>query len=117
MLSHFHFACAGSVPLWTTNEKSKPLHGITAENAEYLAFAKEELARQGQYHDTVMTSISVAHPFLSTGKFSKWQELSMYQDDGYYCYQLLSQNWRGNIEHAGEVDDFTEEDFLSSSTT
>jgi hypothetical protein len=41
----------------------------------------------------------------------------MYEDDGYWCYQLLSGSWKGDIPHAGEIDDFAEEDFLSSSTT
>jgi len=39
----------------------------------------------------------------------------MYSDDSYWCYQLLCLNWRGDIPHAGEIDDYREEDFLSSS--
>lgn len=39
----------------------------------------------------------------------------MYEDDGYWCYQMLDPEWDGNIPHNGEIDDFTEEDFLSSS--
>ncbi|KKY32411.1 hypothetical protein UCDDA912_g07635 [Diaporthe ampelina] len=43
---------------------------------------------------------------------------SMYEDELYWCYQLLVSDWRGNIPYeAGEIDDFREEDFLSSSTT
>lgn len=41
----------------------------------------------------------------------------MYDDEMYWCYQMLAREWRGDIPYAGEVDDFTEEDFLSSSGT
>lgn len=41
----------------------------------------------------------------------------MYEDDGYWCYQMLFKDWRGDIPHAGDIDDFTENDFLSSSGT
>ncbi|KAM5358791.1 hypothetical protein ACJZ2D_014999 [Fusarium nematophilum] len=100
MLAYFHFACAGAFPLSLAFDKSsggRDYHGMTADQVEYLDFVKGELANQE--------------------KLSKWRDLSMYDDDGYWCYQLLDRDWRGDIQHAGEVDDYREEDFLSSSTT
>lgn len=41
----------------------------------------------------------------------------MYEDDAYWVYQLLCQDWNGEYKHPGEIDDFTEDDFLSSSST
>lgn len=42
----------------------------------------------------------------------------MYEDELYWCYQLLVPDWRGDIPYtAGEIDDFREEDLLSSSIT
>jgi len=40
--------------------------------------------------------------------------VSMYNTEMYWCYQLFCKDWRGDITHVGEVDDFTEEDFLTS---
>ncbi|KAF4987082.1 hypothetical protein FDECE_15605 [Fusarium decemcellulare] len=98
MLAYFHFACAGSYPLTITFDKpsgsSPGPHGITAEQIEW------RLADESR-----------------TDKIQNWESLSMYDDDGYWCYQLLSRQWRGDIRHNGAIDDYTEEDFLSSSTT
>lgn len=41
----------------------------------------------------------------------------MYDDEMYWCYQMLCQDWRGDIPYAGEIDDLSEDDFLSSSST
>lgn len=42
----------------------------------------------------------------------------MYENELYWCNQLFVPDWRGDIPYtAGEIDDFREEDFLSSSTT
>ncbi|OTB09303.1 hypothetical protein M426DRAFT_77483 [Hypoxylon sp. CI-4A] len=97
MLAYFHFTCAGSLPLSVIMDEDSNLPGITPEQIEYLQCAREEMARQGE-------------------KLSKWKDLSMYDDDGYWCYQMLCRDWKGDVPHAGDIDDFTEEDFLSSST-
>lgn len=41
----------------------------------------------------------------------------MYDDEIYWCYQLICKDWRGDIPFVVEIDDFTEYDFLSSSST
>jgi hypothetical protein len=48
-------------------------------------------------------------------KIRNWANIVMYEDDAYWCYQMLDPEWKGSIPQKGETDDFTEEDFLSSS--
>ncbi|KAH6628911.1 hypothetical protein F5144DRAFT_655593 [Chaetomium tenue] len=102
MLAHFHFACAGSVPLTMDFDKmvgsDKAYHGMTQDQLEYVRFLRSEIVRQGT-------------------KLARWKDLSMYKDDAYWVYQLLCQDWNGEYKHPGEIDDFTEDDFLSSSST
>lgn len=38
----------------------------------------------------------------------------MYDDETYWCYQMLCSDWRGDVAYTGEVDDFREEDFLKT---
>jgi hypothetical protein len=40
--------------------------------------------------------------------------MSMYDTEMYWCYQMLCRDWRGDIPHAGEIDDWTEKEFLVS---
>ncbi|KAH6855479.1 hypothetical protein B0I37DRAFT_57262 [Chaetomium sp. MPI-CAGE-AT-0009] len=102
MLAHFHFACAGSVPLTMDFDKmsgcDNAYHGMTPDQLEYVKFVRTEIVRQRT-------------------KLSRWKDLSMYNDDAYWVYQLLCQDWNGEYKHPGEIDDFTEDDFLSSSST
>lgn len=105
MLAYFHFACAGSVPFSIAFDGSKDgnggrsYHGMTQDQLNYLRKIQEETLRQ----ETTLAD---------------WTKASMYEDELYWCYQLLVPDWRGDIPYtAGEIDDFREEDFLSSSTT
>jgi hypothetical protein len=50
-------------------------------------------------------------------KIATWKEMSMYDDDLYWCYQMLCKDWRGDVPYTGMIDDFTEYDFMSSSGT
>lgn len=45
--------------------------------------------------------------------------MSLYENDGiYWIFQLLTENWRGDVPYlGGEIDDYGEYDFISSSTT
>jgi hypothetical protein len=47
-------------------------------------------------------------------KVENWKELSMYDDEMYWCYQMLCKDWRGDIPYKGEIDDFRDEDFLKT---
>ena len=38
----------------------------------------------------------------------------MYKTELYWCYQMFYKDWHGDIPHAGPIDDFTEEDFMTS---
>jgi hypothetical protein len=102
ILAHFHFACAGSVPLTMDFDKmcgsDKAYHGMTHDQLQYVKFLRAEIVRQ-------------------RAKLARWKDLSMYEDDAYWVYQLLCQDWSGEYKHPGEIDDFTEDDFLSSSST
>ncbi len=51
---------------------------------------------------------------LSESKLAQWKDMSMYEDEMYWCSQLLCKEWRGDVPHKGEIDDFTEADFLTS---
>lgn len=99
ILAHFH-GCAGSVPLATDFEKipDKAYLRMTPDQIDYLKFLRREITR------------------LET-KLNRWKDLSMYDDDAYWVYQLLCKDWKGDSKHPGEIDDFSEDDFLSSSST
>lgn len=119
MLAYFHFACAGAFPLSLTWDKSKAsdpqYHSLLADQIEYLQFVQEEMRREGHFPQFGQF-LPFTDILLFLEKLTKWKDLDMYKDDGYWCYQLLSPDWRGNIPHNFQVDDFREEDFLSSST-
>ncbi|KAF3768124.1 hypothetical protein M406DRAFT_275913 [Cryphonectria parasitica EP155] len=104
LLAYFHHACAGAVPITSIftesqNAANAPYYGMEPDQIEYLCNIRQEIFRQGE-------------------KLANWNSMSMYDDELYWCYQLLVKDWRGDIPYlAGEIDDFREEDFLSSSTT
>ena len=94
------------------------------DQVEYIQTVQQEVSRQGKsIHFTL--PINIHHDFFVfpknllilddlESKLSKWKDMSMYNMEMYWCYQMLYRDWRGDIPHAGEVDDFTEEDFLTS---
>ncbi|KAK4174899.1 hypothetical protein QBC36DRAFT_332626 [Triangularia setosa] len=100
LLSYFHYACSGSFPLTIpANELTTGNHNMTGDQIEYMAFVQQQLSRPGSKHAT-------------------WKNLDMYKDDEYWTHQLLCKDWEGDAPYtAGPIDDFTEDDFLSSSTT
>ncbi|KAH7377963.1 hypothetical protein BKA64DRAFT_246767 [Cadophora sp. MPI-SDFR-AT-0126] len=96
MLAYFHHACQGSLPLSITlDESNADFHGMSPEELEYLRSIRNELTRQED-------------------KLKGWQNRSMYNTEMYWCYQLFTKGWRGDTPHAGPIDAFTEEDFLTS---
>ena len=56
---------------------------------------KEELRRQGK-------------------QIAGWKSESMYTTPMYWCLQMLDRNWKPDVQHPDPIDDFTEEDFLTS---
>ena len=94
------------------------------DQVEYIQTVQQEVFRQGK--SILFTPpINIHHNFIVLpekslilddleSKLSKWKDMSMYNMEMYWCYQMLYRDWRGDIPHAGEVDDFTEEDFLTS---
>ncbi|KAI5921282.1 hypothetical protein F4810DRAFT_722753 [Camillea tinctor] len=101
MLAYFHHACSGAVPFSLSFDELKDVetrdNGMTPDQIKYIKYIQEEIVSQKL-------------------KLSNWKDISMYDDENYWCYQMLSQDWKGDIPHAGEIDDFREEDLLSSST-
>ncbi|KAH8768532.1 hypothetical protein BGZ57DRAFT_766227 [Hyaloscypha finlandica] len=99
MLAHFHFACNGSMPLLIPPSElggnGSINNGMTHDQIEYLRSIQQEISRQ-------------------ESKVAKWKELSMYDDEMYWCYQMLYKDWRGDIPYIGEMDDFRDEDFLKT---
>ncbi|KAF3046468.1 hypothetical protein E8E12_009812 [Didymella heteroderae] len=105
ILSHYHYVCAGPIPFVTFkyhDEGDVNTKNWTPDQRAYVQSLRREYARQTPERRK---------------KIRDWAKLVMYEDDGYWCYQMLDLEWEGNIPHNGEVDDFTEEDFLSSSGT
>ncbi|KAI0597494.1 hypothetical protein F4775DRAFT_256701 [Biscogniauxia sp. FL1348] len=102
LLAYFHHACSGSVPLSLNFEalgdNENGDSGMTPDQIKYIQGIQEEMDRQ-------------------KSTISNWKHISMYNDENYWCYQMLCQDWRGDIPHAGDIDDFREEDLLSSSGT
>ncbi|KAK0718702.1 hypothetical protein B0T21DRAFT_386415 [Apiosordaria backusii] len=100
LLSYFHYACSGSFPLTIpAHELQTGKHNMTGDQIEYMTFVQQELSRPGSKH-------------------ANWRNMDMYKDDEYWTHQLLCKDWEGDAQYtAGPIDDFTEDDFLSSSTT
>ncbi|RYP55596.1 hypothetical protein DL771_012350 [Monosporascus sp. 5C6A] len=96
LLSFFHFAYPGSVPLSSITDRSLDVSDlVTMEQAGYLRMVRDELLKQED-------------------KLRDWRNSSMYSTPMYWTYQLFLHDWRGDIEHVTPVDDFTEEDFMTS---
>lgn len=97
---------------------------MTPDQLDYLRQIRKEILKQGWPSSYPPRTIPESRCRLTTGgalletTLTNWNKASMYEDELYWCYQLLVSDWRGNIPYeAGEIDDFREEDFLSSSTT
>ncbi|KAH7395630.1 hypothetical protein BKA64DRAFT_674136 [Cadophora sp. MPI-SDFR-AT-0126] len=99
LLSYFHFTCGGSIPLsvpWPEPDQIGNSHeGLTQDQIAYLRSIQRDVSRQ-------------------EAKMVTWKKLSMYDDEMYWCYQLLCQDWRGDTAYIGDIDGFTEEDFLKT---
>ncbi|KAI8626340.1 hypothetical protein F5Y19DRAFT_227142 [Xylariaceae sp. FL1651] len=96
LLSVFHFAFPDSVPFSTI--KTRPIKVddyVTAEQAEYLHSIRDALLKQGD-------------------KMADWRTRSMYETPLYWVYQLFLDDWKGDIKHITPVDNFTEEDFMTT---
>ncbi|KAK4197782.1 hypothetical protein QBC40DRAFT_180181 [Triangularia verruculosa] len=100
LLSYFHYACYGSFPLTIPSDELRTgNHNMTPDQIEYMAYVQQELSRPNSKH-------------------VDWRNLDMYKDDEYWTHQLLCKDWEGDTAYtAGPIDDFDEDDFLSSSTT
>lgn len=48
------------------------------------------------------------------GTVNGWREGSMYRTPMYWSGQLLCPNWTADVPHSKPIDDFTEQDFLTS---
>jgi hypothetical protein len=96
MLVCFHFACSGLAPL-ARNLASPhtPHHLFPFDQQAYIRDMEEELRRQKK-HDM------------------GWGTKSMCTTPMYWCYQMLDRNRKPAVEHAELIDDFTDEDFLTS---
>ena len=68
---------------------------MTLEQLTYLQGLQEEVTRQ-------------------KAKLEDLKDLPMYKTEMYWCFQTLAKDWRADMPHAGPIDDFTEEDFLTS---
>jgi hypothetical protein len=96
MLVYFHFACSGSAPLFLNlATPHTPHHLLSLDQKSYIREMKEELRRQGK-------------------QIAGWKSESMYKTPMYWCFQMLDRNWKPDVLHPEPIDDFTEEDFLTS---
>ncbi|KAI1456475.1 hypothetical protein F4805DRAFT_475821 [Annulohypoxylon moriforme] len=96
MLVYFRFACNGHAPLALSwQEKAPPVDGLSFDQQEYLQDIREDINRQKR-------------------SLERWRGGSVYKTPLYLCYQVLAEDWSPTVENAEPLDDFTEEDFLTS---
>lgn len=93
---YFHFACSGAAPLSLDLPSPRtPRHLLPFDQQAYIREMKEELGRQKD-------------------QVAGWKTKSAYTTPMYWCYQMLDKDWAPDVPHAEPIDDFTEEDFLTS---
>ncbi|KAI2463849.1 hypothetical protein F4781DRAFT_100073 [Annulohypoxylon bovei var. microspora] len=96
MLVYFRFACNGHAPLALSwQEPITPIDGLTFDQQEYLKDIKKDVDRQRK-------------------SLEGWRDGSVYSTPLYLCYQVLAEDWSPTVENAEPLDNFTEEDFLTS---
>lgn len=96
LLVYLRFACQAQAPLalpWDTSKASQ--HGINPDQVEYM----RDMQREMQEHE--------AHREL-------WRAGSVYRTPMYLCYRVISDDWSPDFVHSAPLDNFTEEDFLTS---
>ncbi|KAI2602324.1 hypothetical protein GGR54DRAFT_634076 [Hypoxylon sp. NC1633] len=96
MLVYFRFACNGHAPL-SLSWSGRPgtIDGLTFDQHEYIRDIKTEVDRQIE-------------------SLEGWRRGSVYRTPLYLCYQVLAQDWSPDVPNSEPIDDFTEEDFLTS---
>ncbi|KAK3686249.1 hypothetical protein B0T22DRAFT_483143 [Podospora appendiculata] len=98
VLVYFHFACGGLGPLSPriTPHRLEPasVNGLQFDQQAYIKDTKEELQRQSRL-------------------LGKWRTGSVYTNSMYWTLQVVDDEWE-DVPHLGPMDDFTEEDFLTS---
>ncbi|KAI0133338.1 hypothetical protein F4776DRAFT_129843 [Hypoxylon sp. NC0597] len=96
MLVYFRFACDGHAPLSISwNDPSVSIDSLTFDQREYIRDIGTEVKNQ-------------------SGLIKHWSEGSVYRTPLYLCSQVLVEDWSPNIDNSEPIDDFTEEDFLTS---
>ncbi|EHK99903.1 hypothetical protein M7I_4230 [Glarea lozoyensis 74030] len=94
ILAYFHFASGGAAPLsldWDTPPRDVP--DMTPEQIAYMRDIKADVLHQDHQLQIIKTS-------------------SMYENEMYWTHQMLSQDWKADMPHAGSLLEFTETDFL-----
>ena len=95
---------------------------MTQEQQDYIRDVNAEVSRQGRRYSSAYASSNVhtlpllLHLLIGNAEreLEQWPQKSMYRSEMYFCYQLLCKDWRGDIPHAAEIFDYTEQDFLTS---
>ncbi|KAI1769911.1 hypothetical protein F4818DRAFT_446760 [Hypoxylon cercidicola] len=97
ILVYFHFACNGQGPfsLACNDKLTGATDGLTFDQQAYLRDLKLEVDRQ-------------------RNTLEGWRAGSVYRTPLYLCYQVLVEKWSADVSHSEPIDDFTEEDFLTS---
>ncbi|XXG96396.1 hypothetical protein Hte_002678 [Hypoxylon texense] len=121
LLVYFRFACNGHGPFslcWNQKQQPQPqpqplpptdtdtgtdtdadadavIDGLTFDQQEYLRDLQSEVDRQ-------------------RAAMEAWRAGSVYRTPLYLCYQVLVEDWRADVPHSEPIDNFTEEDFLTS---
>lgn len=96
LLVYFRFACQGQAPL------SLPSHslglgtdGLTPDQARHVREVKQELKPLGPATET-------------------WKNWSIYRTPMYLCYRVISDDWSPELVLSEPLDDFTEQDLMTS---
>ncbi len=71
------------------------MYGLASDQVEYIRDIKQEIATHGMELET-------------------WKCGSIYRTPMYLCYRVISNDWSPELALSEVLDDFTEEDFLTS---
>lgn len=76
---------------------SRPeVYGLTPDQVEYIRGVKQALMAEHSM------------------KVEAWKHGSIYRTPMYLCYRVISDHWSPELALSEALDDFTEEDFLTS---
>ncbi|KAF7531017.1 hypothetical protein G7054_g9268 [Neopestalotiopsis clavispora] len=94
LLAYFHFAYLGSRRLFSFMRNGEETESIPEKQQKFLHLLRRFMNKKDQLKD--------------------WRRRDMYKDSMFWIIQLLVFDWRADFEPTTPIDDFTEEDLLTT---